>query len=177
MRAVVIAAVILMHAAAKIDAGAVSAFTFEIASANRVAAKTTSAATFTFTPPSDILVNDDIVIQYPSSFFANGVTPSAALSGGKTCSPTATGATANQVSCLNVNAKINANTVVVLTLTGMTMVGLWVLVFGFGCLVFGFWFWDYLFKYLSESKSERSFCPPPPPPYYLLTTPPLPRAQ
>jgi len=139
MRAVVIAAVILIHAATKIDAGAVSAFTFEIALANRVAAKTMSAATFTFTPPSDIRGNDDIVIQYPSSFFANGVTPTATLSGGKTCSPTATGATANQVSCLNVNAKINANTVVVLTLTGMTMVEF--LVFGFWFRVLGFGFW------------------------------------
>ena len=120
MSAVFLAAVVLMFAAA-IDAGEVSSFAFEIALADRVAAKTTSDATFTFTPPSDISNNDDIVIQYPNNFFADGVIPTAILSGGKTCTPTATGATNNQVSCNNVNAKINAGSVVVLTLTGMTM--------------------------------------------------------
>ena len=119
MNAVFSAALVLMFAAA-IDAGAVASFAFEIALADRVAAKTTSDVTFTFTPPSDISNNDDIVIQYPNNFFADGVIPTAILSGGKTCTPTATGATNNQVSC-NVNAKINAGTVVVLTLTGMTM--------------------------------------------------------
>jgi hypothetical protein len=120
MRAPWILAWVLIHATT-CDAGTVSAFSFAISLADRVAGKTNSAATFTFTPPSNIRSNDDIVIQYPTNFFSNGVTPVALLSGGKTCSPTVTGATNNQVACLNVNAQITANTVVVLTLTGMAM--------------------------------------------------------
>ena len=119
MRAPWIVAWVLIHAAT-CDAGTVSAFSFVISLADRVAGKGNSAATFTFTPPSNIRLNDDIVIQYPNNFFADGVIPTAILSGGKTCTPTATGATNNQVSC-NVNGKINAGSVVVLTLTGMTM--------------------------------------------------------
>ena len=120
MRAPWILAWVLIHATT-CDAGTVSAFSFAISLADRVAGKTNSAATFTFTPPSNIRLNDDIVIQYPTNFFSNGVTPVALLSGGKTCSPTVTGATSNQVACLNVNAQITSNTVVVLTLTGMAM--------------------------------------------------------
>lgn len=111
---------LLIHAYSS-DAGTVSSFSFVISQGHRVAGTTGSAATFTFTPPSDIRQNDDIVIEYPNNFFKDGVTPLSSLSGSRTCSPTATGATNDQVKCLNVNAKINANTVVVLTLTGMEM--------------------------------------------------------
>ena len=113
-----IAGIVLLHAAA-IEAGSVGAFTFAMTRLDRVAGKTAAGATFTFTPPSDIGSNDDIVIQYPSNFFASGVTPSALLSG-KSCTPQAT--TSIQFTCKDVSGKINKNTVVVLTITGMTMV-------------------------------------------------------
>lgn len=111
---------VLLHAYSS-DAGTVSSFSFVISLDHRVAGKTGAAATFTFTPPSDIGNNHDIIIEYPNNFFKDGVTPLSSLSGSRTCTPTATGATNDQVSCLNVNTKINKNTVVVLTLTGMEM--------------------------------------------------------
>jgi hypothetical protein len=115
-----IVVLLLIHAYSS-DAGTVSSFSFVISLDHRVAGKTGSAATFTFTPPSNIGNNDDIIIQYPNNFFKDGVTPLSFLSGSRTCTPTATGATNDQVKCLNVNTKINKDTVVVLTLTGMEM--------------------------------------------------------
>jgi hypothetical protein len=120
MRTWLVVALVLIHARVSVSQ-AVTSFSFAISLADRVAGRTNSAATFTFTVPSQLSLNGDIFIQYPNNFFADGVTPTASLSGGKTCTPTATGATNDQVACMNVNAAISASTVVVLTLTGLKM--------------------------------------------------------
>jgi hypothetical protein len=129
-----IVAFVLLHAAA-IEAGTVSAFTFSMTQPDRVAQKTASAATFTFTPASHIEINDDIEIQYPSNFFAAGVTPSALMSGSSGCTPTVT--TSTGFNCNGVTTKINKDTAVVFTITGLTMVFFWVLGVGFDLKVVG----------------------------------------
>jgi hypothetical protein len=115
MRAVLVATLVLIHAAA-INGGAVQLFSFAIDMNDRVAGKTMAAATFTFTTATNLANNDDIVIQYPTGFFVNGVTPTALLNK-NSCTPTAF--TNTQVTC-KVNSGVSAGGVA-LTLTGITI--------------------------------------------------------
>jgi hypothetical protein len=115
MRAVLIAALVLINAAA-INGSAVQLFAFAINNDDRVAGKTMAAATFTFTTTTNLANNNNIVIQYPNGFFVNGVTPTASMNR-NSCTPTAF--TNTNVTC-KVNGAVSAGGVA-LTLTGITI--------------------------------------------------------
>lgn len=116
MRAVLITALVLIHAAA-INGGAVELFAFAIDMNDRVAGKTMAAATFTFTTTTNLANNDNIILQYPNGFFVSGVTPTALLNK-NSCTPTAF--TNTEVTCKVTAGGVSAGGVA-LTLTGITI--------------------------------------------------------
>jgi len=101
--------------------GRVTNPSFTIASVDRVAGKSSAAATFAFTSTAggEIAPNGKITLIYPSNFFATSPTPTVAMSGSIT--GTAAAPTLNFIIITTAAATLGSSTSVTVTLLGLTM--------------------------------------------------------
>jgi len=101
--------------------GRVTNPSFTIASVDRVAGKSSAAATFAFTSTAGgaLAPNGKITLIYPSNFFATSTTPTVAMSGGIT--GTAAAPTSNYIIITTATATLGSSAAVTVTLLGLTM--------------------------------------------------------
>jgi hypothetical protein len=104
--------------------GAVTSVTFGVALADRVANKTSAAATFAFTTTAGgaLAAGSNITLTYPSGFFASAGSPSVQISGGGPTGSVAT-PTDKQIVITTAAQAIDGSTAVTVTVTGLTMGG------------------------------------------------------
>jgi hypothetical protein len=102
--------------------GAVTSVTFGVALADRVANKTSAAATFAFTTTAGgaLAAGSNITLTYPSGFFASAGSPSVQISGGGATGSVAT-PTGTQIVITTAAQAIDGSTAVTVTVTGLTM--------------------------------------------------------
>ena len=107
-----------------VTGGQVTSPSFEIASYDRVAGKSSAAATFTFTTTAGgaLAAGSNITLTYPSGFFASAGSPSVQISGGGATGSVAT-PTGTQIVITTAAQAIDGSTAVTVTVTGLTMGG------------------------------------------------------
>jgi hypothetical protein len=104
--------------------GQVTSPSFEIALYDRVAGKSSAAATFSFTTSAEgaLAAGSNITLTYPSGFFSGAGSPSVQISGGGPTGSVAT-PTGTQIIITTAAQAIGGNTAVTVTVTGLTMGG------------------------------------------------------
>jgi hypothetical protein len=103
--------------------GQVTSALFGIATSDRVAGKTGTAATFSFTTTAGgaLAAGDKITLTYPSSFFSSTGTPGVQISGSGPPTGTVATPTSTQIVITIATQSIAASTAVTVTVTGLTM--------------------------------------------------------